>query len=119
MITIIAGPRSITDSQVLATAIERCPWKITEVVSGAAKGVDRLGEAYARGYWKPLHRFAADWKKHGKAAGPIRNKQMADVGEALLAVWDGKSKGTKNMIDVAKNQGLLVYVHLVGIEATQ
>jgi hypothetical protein len=54
--------------------------------------------------------FPADWKTHGKAAGPIRNRQMAKNAEALIALWDGNSRGTKNMIETATKLGLKVYV---------
>ena len=52
----------------------------------------------------------ADWERHGKAAGPIRNAEMADVSDALIAFWDGQSCGTKSMIELAKRKGLQVAV---------
>ena len=54
--------------------------------------------------------FPADWEHHGKAAGPIRNAEMAEVADALIAFWDGQSRGTKSMIDLAKRKGLQVAV---------
>jgi hypothetical protein len=66
---------------------------------------------FATDYIKDLKRFPADWDTHGRAAGVIRNKQMAEYGDMLIAFWDGESKGTKNMIDTSKKLGLLVYVH--------
>ena len=54
--------------------------------------------------------FPADWKKYGKSAGYVRNSEMAEVAESLIAFWDGKSRGTKNMIDIAKNKGLKVRI---------
>ena len=84
--------------------------KITEVVSGCAKGADSFGELWAEENNIPVKKFPADWKKYGRGAGHRRNKQMADYGEALLAYWDGASSGTKSMIEYAKERGLKVYV---------
>src|SRR5690606_7393936 len=75
---------------------------ISEVVSGCAPGIDSLGIQWAEEKAIPIMRFPADWAKHGRAAGPIRNRQMAEyVGPSgyLVCVWDGKSRGTRNMIE--------------------
>ncbi len=82
---------------------------ITEVVSGCADGIDSLGEKFARKYVIPVKHFPADWNTHGKAAGPIRNKQMAQYADALLLVWDGESKGSASMKRYAKEYGITVY----------
>jgi hypothetical protein len=76
------------------------------ILSGGAKGADGLGEKFARENRLNLELFSADWKTYGRAAGPIRNKQMLEEGRAdyLFAFWDGKSAGTKNMIDHAKGE---------------
>lgn len=71
--------------------------QLVSVISGTANGVDRLGEKFAEFYDIPIKRFPADWDKNGKAAGHIRNKQMANVADALFLVWDGKSRGSANM----------------------
>ena len=68
------------------------------VVSGKAKGADRLGETWAEENDIPVKAFPADWKQFGKSAGPIRNNDMADYATALLAFWDMESKGTQHMI---------------------
>jgi hypothetical protein len=80
------------------------------VVSGCARGVDRNGEAYAAKHGIPVALFPADWANLGKKAGMVRNCEMADYADALIAIWDGKSSGTKHMIDTAKSKGLKVYV---------
>ena len=77
-----------------------------EIVSGTAFGADRLGENYAQKYGIQVTLFAPDWYKYKKAAGPIRNKQMAQYSTHLIALWDGKSRGTSNMIELAKQHGL-------------
>lgn len=83
------------------------------MVSGTADGVDKLGEQWAKGRLIPVEKFYPKWKLYGKYAGLVRNTEMARTSQALLAVWDGKSKGTAHMIHVAKKKGLLVYVHQV------
>lgn len=113
MRTIIAGSRNITDMKHLLTALSVCGWVPTVVISGTAQGADQLGEKWASNSDIPCERYPADWDKYGKSAGYKRNEQMAGVAEALIALWDGKSKGTKHMIDIALRNGLRVHVHKV------
>lgn len=112
MKTIIAGSRDITDYQILCAAIKESGIVITEVVSGGARGVDTLGERYAKENNLPLTRKPAEWDKYGKAAGALRNIQMAEESQALIAVWNG-SRGTQHMIGVAQDKGLKVHVHKI------
>lgn len=113
MKTIIAGGRDITEWFHLQEAIEAYWNEITEVVSGGATGVDALGERFARECGIPIVQFKADWKRYGKMAGPMRNREMAEYAEALLAIWDGESRGTANMIEEATKRGLFVQVHRI------
>lgn len=113
MKVIIAGSRYVKNFAAVEKAIADSGFEITEVVSGGAVGVDAMGEWWAHEHSKPLRVFPANWSKYGVAAGPIRNQEMAAYGEALIAVWDGQSRGTKNMIDTAKARGLPVHIHLV------
>ena len=85
-----------------------CPF--TEIVSGGAKGADRVGEYVAQFFGLPVKQFIPDWDGLGKRAGFVRNAEMAANADALLAFWDGKSKGTKHMIDEATKKGLKVKV---------
>lgn len=80
------------------------------VISGHASGADSLGEKFAADHNLQCELFPADWEHHGKAAGPIRNAEMADASDALIAFWDGQSRGTKSMIDLAKRKGLQVAI---------
>lgn len=73
-----------------------------EVISGGAKGADSMGRQLAEGNRLVLHLYPAQWDRFGKSAGYLRNEQMADIADYLLAFWDGKSKGTKHMIDIAE-----------------
>ena len=114
MKTIIAGSRDGVTLDAVKCAFDACGWNVTSVVSGTARGADQMGELVAKDKGISVHRFPADWDKYGKSAGYKRNVQMAENAEALIAVWDGKSRGTGHMIDIAKSKGLRVYVHLLG-----
>lgn len=113
---IIAGTRDFKDYELLKSYCDYMLSKKVEsgeeivVLSGGASGADALGEQYAkeRGY-NILH-YPAQWDKYGRRAGPMRNRQMADNADALIAYWDGESRGTKNMIEEAKKRGLMVAV---------
>lgn len=113
MRVIIAGSRNVHSYSKLLEAIDECQFPIATVVSGGAKGVDAMGERYAEEMNLKLNVFYADWSQHGRAAGHIRNRKMAESADALIALWDGQSCGTKNMIETAKKLGLLVYVKMV------
>jgi hypothetical protein len=113
MKTIIAGSRTITDISILYRVIKCLDWKISEIISGGAKGVDMLGEQFAFEYSIPVKRFPANWTKFGLSAGMIRNAEMAMYSQALVAIWDGYSKGTANMIDLARAKGLKIYIEMV------
>lgn len=110
MKVIIAGSRTIDDYNVVQMAIYESNFIIQEVVSGGANGVDKLGEKYANESRIPIKIFQAMWKISGRKAGFLRNLEMAKYADALIAIWDGESKGTKNMIDLAKNYGLKVFI---------
>ena len=110
MKVIVAGSRTITDYQKVKNALSAFEWEITEIVSGGANGVDKMGERWAIENKIPLRRFPAKWDLHGKSAGPIRNREMAEYADALVAIWDGKSKGTYNMIEEANRNFLYVWL---------
>ncbi len=112
---IIAGTRSFNDYELLRTSCNNLlsvkqRTHTVVIISGTARGADRLGERYAKERGFQLRRFPADWEQHGKSAGHIRNAKMADNADALIAFWDGESRGTKNMIDNARRKGLAVRV---------
>ena len=106
MRVIIAGNRTFNDYEFLKQQcndiLHGTPQSRIQFLSGGATGADALGERYARECWsKDPQVFPADWETHGNAAGPIRNKQMAENADMLIAFWDGKSKGTGDMIKQA------------------
>jgi len=113
MKVIIAGGRDFDDYLLLHKVCHnmlRRQHRDIQIVSGTAKGADQLGEKYAYMNGYPVKKFPADWDEHGNSAGYIRNKQMADYADALIAFWDGKSNGTKYMIDLAKKMKLKVKI---------
>jgi len=113
MKVIIAGSRIINDYKSVKSAVEKSSWfdKITEIVSGCARGVDQLAIHFAWINDIPVAKFPADWKKYGMGAGHIRNAEMAEYGDALIAIIKDNSKGTANMIEVMKKKGKLVYIY--------
>ena len=110
MRVIIAGSRGINHYAKVCDAVKRSTFPISRVLSGMAGGVDSLAVRYASENGLPCDRFPAEWSKWGRRAGYLRNTQMAQHAAALIAVWDGRSPGTKRMIEVAKARGLPVFV---------
>jgi hypothetical protein len=108
MRVIIAGSRGFNDYVKLSGVCDFLLQDQTdiEIVSGTAYGADQLGERYAKERGYPVKQFPADWVRHKKAAGYIRNEEMAEYGDMLIAFWDGESKGTKHMINLAIEHGL-------------
>jgi hypothetical protein len=116
---IIAGSRTFQIDASAAVSLHNIN-NISEVVCGMAPGVDLAGKYFAENDWKldyplcsdrpiPVKEFPADWDKHGKAAGPIRNKEMAEYADALLLIWDGSSRGSANMKSEMQKLGKPVY----------
>ena len=98
---IIAGSRSFNNPQMVDEALRE--WElnhgpIAQVISGAARGADKLGEEWALRNDKQLLRMPAEWNKHGRMAGYKRNEEMAKVAHGLVAFWDQESRGTMHMI---------------------
>jgi len=112
MKVIIAGGRNFNDYNKLRESCDNIlvNQKDVEIVSGTAAGADTLGERYAQEKGYEVKKFPAQWDLYGKSAGYKRNQQMAEYADGLIAFWDGKSKGTKHMIDIANKMGLKVRV---------
>ena len=109
---IIAGSRDFVDYEDLCKTMihSNAAKKITELVSGGARGADRLGERWAKENNIPIKQFIPEWDKLGKRAGMVRNEQMGNYADGLLAFWDGESRGTKYMIEYMKSLDKHVYV---------
>ena len=87
-----------------------------EIVSGCCKGVDLLGEEFAHKHDHPVVQFPAEWKKYGRGAGIVRNKQMLEYiasfeNSFVIAFWNGTSKGTGYTVNQAKKMGIQVYIY--------
>ena len=119
---IVAGTRTFEDYALMKEKLDRIILGLQEdypgapvvIISGNAKGADQIGIQYTMERKLPLRKFPAKWNKYGKMAGPIRNAQMMSYAKegipALVAFWDGKSRGTKNMINTADNRHTFVRV---------
>lgn len=120
MKVIIAGSRNYIDEQDFMERMNGLSMKhsfwlrhATEVVSGTARGPDQLGEKWAELMDVPVTQFPPNWDKYGRMAGHIRNGEMAQYADALIAFWDGISPGTRSMIDMAKGLGLKVHIEMI------
>lgn len=124
MKVIVAGSRSIRLYKVVENAINKAfnhwmandpeNWKLytqPTIISGGAQGVDFFGELYAKKHSLPLEIFPANWDEFGKKAGILRNKVMGEHADRLIAVWDGQSKGTKQMITYMQGLNKPVYIY--------
>ena len=116
---IIAGSRTFNNYQFMYDRLREVvhttsEWHRWEIVSGGAKGADSLGERFANENSLNLTVFPADWNTHGRSAGFIRNKQMAEYGDVLYAFWDGASPGTKNMVKQALESRVEIHLYLPG-----
>ena len=115
---IVAGTREFDNYLLLQMKLTDyllpIPNEEIEIISGTARGADKLGEQYASDYNLKCIKFPADWNTYGKSAGYRRNAEMAKYASqehgVLFAFWDGKSKGTKHMIDLAYKYNLETYV---------
>lgn len=112
---IIAGSRSLPENtdqieQKVIKIISRIPLGHLEIVSGGAKGADRLGEGIAKLIKVPVKQFLPDYEKYAKYAPLERNRRMSEYGTHLIAIWDQKSRGTVDMIDWAKKNKLQIRI---------
>ena len=128
MRVIIAGGRDFNDFKLLESNINKIFKQLSdeklisiyvnesniEIICGKARGADTLGEQFAKEYKLSIKYFPADWNTYGKSAGYRRNAEMANYAKedngVLIVFWDGKSKGTKHMIDLAKSNNIRVFI---------
>ena len=104
---VIAGCRDYNNYDEAKAYIDFCLSNIRKennivIVSGCASGADAIGERYAKENGFKVEKYPADWKTYGRSAGPRRNKQMAEVSDYVICFWDEKSRGTKSMLDFAR-----------------
>ncbi len=115
MKAIIAGCRYYTDVNYISTKLYKFKPYIDTVLSGDCEGVDKAGAKWAEHFGIPVEPYPADWAKHGKAAGPIRNEEMAKNADALFAFWDGNKvrSGTWDMIQTAIKYKLQIHIFFI------
>ena len=117
---VVAGCRNYNNYNEASEFISECIGDINDgctlvFISGGCKGADLLGERYAAENGHKVERYAAEWNRYGKAAGPKRNEEMAKIADCVICFWDGKSKGTNSMIEFAKRFDKQVYVKRVKV----
>lgn len=111
---VIVGSRTFDNYELLCQEIDKLKifYQIDTIVSGGAIGADSLGKFYAQEHNLPLLIFSADWKKYGKSAGMIRNQDIINASDYIIAFWDGVSRGTKDSIrkaDECKKKYKIIY----------
>ncbi len=110
MKVLVCGSRSWNRPTLIGRRLAQLPFD-SEIIEGGASGVDYYAAIYARVLGMSVREYPADWKRYGRKAGPIRNRQMLDeVPDLVLAFWDGESPGTRDTIREAKRRGLPVEV---------
>ena len=112
---VIAGCRNYTNYTEAKKYIDFCINKIKNeyeliFISGKCRGADELGERYAKENGYNIEYYPAEWEKYGRSAGPLRNKKMAEIADYVICFWDGKSKGTKSMIEKTKKLGKPIFI---------
>ena len=105
---VVAGSREFDDYNLLSSELDKflAGKKNVTIVSGTARGADRMGEQYAAEHGYKIDQFPAEWSKYHQGAGPIRNLEMVKTADAVVAFWDNQSTGTKNIIDCAKQENI-------------
>jgi hypothetical protein len=104
----VVGSRGFNDFEKLEKELNK--YEIDEIISGGAKGADALSEKYAKKHNIPIKIFKPDWRKYKRGAGLVRNKQIVENADVVIAFWDGASKGTKFTIDYAKKPNKMVVI---------
>ncbi len=115
---VVSGCRDFNNYDIAKRFIDACISRVRKehelvFISGGCQGADMLGERYARENGITIERYEAEWDKYGKAAGPIRNKQMAQVCDYVICFWDGKSRGTKTMVEFAEQFGKTIRIKYI------
>jgi len=117
MKVIVAGSRDFNDYVTAKAFIDNCLSEYATsdfvFISGECRGADRIGERYAKENGFRIERFPAEWNKFGRAAGPIRNKRMAEACDILICFWDGESRGTASVIDFCKKKNKKIFIKFI------
>ncbi len=120
---IISGSRMLggLETELINKAVSLSGFQIAQVVSGGCRGIDKLGETWAKTKNIPIERFDADWENLGNVAGPIRNVEMAKYADAAIIIMSlaHENKGSWNMLKVASRKLLHVRAYFVFKEMLQ
>lgn len=117
---VVAGCRDYNNYIEAKEYIDSCIAKLNIqgeiiIISGGARGADKLGEQYAKEKGYKTEYYLPDWESYGRSAGPIRNAEMAKAGDVIICFWDGVSRGTKSMINSAKKHEKIVMVKTITV----
>lgn len=111
MRVIVAGSREINVTvEQLSIIMIDSGFAPSMIISGNARGADKLGEDWAKLHDIQCEKYPANWDKYGKRAGLLRNEYMASKADALIALWDGNSRGTKHMIETMQKLKLPIFI---------
>jgi hypothetical protein len=117
IVLVVSGWRGLADQTLVSEKLDDFVLQSglipSVVVTGGAKGADALAEHWAKKRGFPVFSFSADWAKHGKAAGPMRNSDLISIGTHIVAFPSKEGRGTQDAIQKAKKKGLMVVVHSV------
>lgn len=113
----IVGSREFYDMNILNKIMSSLVEKYSldkfdlHICSGGARGADTLAQNYAKANGLPIIIFYPNWNKYGKEAGFKRNASIASIANLVIALWDGKSRGTMNTISIAQelNKKTIIY----------
>ena len=113
---VIGGYRNFNNYEIFKDFVDLCIRDKSEItiLSGHCKGTDLMAERYAKEKGLVLEIYPADWKKYGKAAGPIRNKQMVENADTVIAFVSETASGTKNLIENAKKLNKELFIKNIG-----
>ena len=115
MKVVISGSRTLTNKRLVESYLETCEFNITTLICGydpekkLPKGVDEIAYNWAKSKGIATETYPADWDKFGKTAGILRNKQMVQLADALVAIWDGSSRGTLSTINFWKQKAKIIF----------
>lgn len=106
----VVGSRTFTDYELLSATLSKVKTPIHRIVSGGARGADSLAERYAEDNDIPVFICVPDWKAHGNKAPLLRNQTIVNLADALIAFWDGESRGTKHTLNLARKRDIPVHI---------
>lgn len=110
---VVSGGRNITDVKTVERGLDGHFGCKDIVITGGCRGVDQIAHYYASRFFVKTEVHTAAWEKYGKAAGPIRNREMIKDADILIAFWDGESRGTKDAIDLANEYGVETHIYYI------